>query len=292
MYQGAILSRFAIVSVENRRWGMKEEPIQASAPEPLSSPVMQLPAPASESEAENGPDETLVLLSYQFLRRTFERPLHRAMLTAGNFIIRHFFDNDFERAKNPRNATRIHSLNELIRRLQGNDGNGPSKTWVYNAVKLAVDEYQFRRFSVYGKLGLSHKVYLTHVKNLEDKRQLIREVFENNYTVAQLRARISDLRRNGHPEKVRLEALPDDYDFERAERDDLLRFKEEAALKIEFHKDRLAFYKERLGLITRALNSIAAKRNALRDGSKVIGLGPREALGTDLHGQAREQGVV
>jgi len=214
------------------------------------------------------------------------------MLEAGTYIIRKFFDGDFERAKNPRNAAKIHSLNELILRLQGNDGHGPSKTWVYNAVKLAVDENQFKGFSVYGKLGLSHKVYLTHVKNLDAKRQLIQEAVENGYTVAQTRSRIAEVQRNGHQEKLSLSDLPADEDLEKVGRDDLLRLKQEALSKIDFHKDRLAFYEERLNSITKALNSIASRRNALPDHSNVIELGPREATEPEQQGQKREQGVI
>ena len=43
-------------------------------------------------------------------------------------------------------------------------GCAPAKTWFYNAVKLAVDEHEFKDFRTYGKLGHSHKVYLTHVE--------------------------------------------------------------------------------------------------------------------------------
>jgi hypothetical protein len=263
--------------------------IKAKA-ETLPSSAMQLPATAHKADAEKGPDEKLVSETYEYLRGVVQRHFHRAMLEAGTFIIRKFFDDDFERAQNPRNATKIHSLNELIRRLQGNDGHGPSKTWVYNAVKLAVDEKQFRGFSVYGKLGLSHKVYLTHVKNMDAKRQLIQEAVENNYTVAQTRSRIAEVQRNGHQEKVSLSDLPADEDLEKVGRDELLRLKQEALSKIEFHKNRLGFYEERLGSITAALRSIASKRGTPI--GKVIELGLREATGPEQQGQKREQGVI
>jgi hypothetical protein len=265
---------------------------QVATSEPLSSSAIQLPAAVNKSDAEKGVDEKLVSETYEFLKGVVQQHFHHAMLEAGTYIIRKFFDGDFERAKNPRNATKIHSLNELIRRLQGNDGHGPSKTWVYNSVKLAVDERQFRGFSVYGKLGLSHKVYLTHIKNLDAKRQLIQEAVENNYTVSQTRSRIAEVQKNGHREKVSLSDLPADEDLEIVGRDELLRLKQEALSKIEFHRDRLTFYEERLSSITTALKSIASRRNALPDHAKVIELGPREATETDQHERKREQGVI
>jgi hypothetical protein len=271
---------------------MKTATDQVATPEPSSSTVMQLPVPADKSAAEKGVDEKLVSETYEFLKGVVQRHFHRAMLEAGIYIIRKFFDGDFQSAKNPRNATKIHSLNELIRRLQGNDGNGPSKTWVYNAVKLAVDENQFKGFSVYGKLGLSHKVYLTHVKDLETKRQLIQEAVENNYSVAQTRSRIAEVQRNGHQEKLSLSDLPADDSLEKVGRDDLLRLKQEALSKIEFHKDRLAYYEARLGSITTALKSIASKRNTLSDHSNVIELPPKETTEPEQHNQKREQGTI
>jgi hypothetical protein len=143
---------------------MKKIVGQKFPPETSSYLVRPLDLQVHKSGTETGPDEKLVSETYEYLKGVVQRHFHRAMLEAGTYIIKKFFDSDFKRAQNPRTATKIHSLNELIRRLQGNGGNGPSKTWIYNAVKLAVDEHQLKGFSVYGKLGLSHKVYLTHVR--------------------------------------------------------------------------------------------------------------------------------
>ena len=81
---------------------------------------------------------------------------------------------------------------EVIEKLN-DDGYAPAKTWFYNAVKLAVDEHEFKDFRTYGKLGHSHKVYLTHVEKFEDKKKLIDETVENTYTVKQLRVRIAEV---------------------------------------------------------------------------------------------------
>lgn len=289
------------VQLEIKAGGLRKTEIQARETGELlaealkqfvDTKAMPLQLAVIKSEPEKAPDEKLVIETYEYLKGVVQRHFHRAMLEAGTYIIEKFFDGDFEHAQNPRNATKIHSLNELIRRLQGNDGHGPSKTWVYNAVKLAVDENQFKRFSVYGKLGLSHKVYLTHVKNLETKRRLIQEAVENNYTVAQTRCRIAEVQRNGHQEKVSLSDLPADEDLEKVGRDELLRLKQEALSRIEFYKEKLAFYEERLGSITTALKSIASKRNALPDHSKVIELPAKEAAVSKHQHQQREQGMI
>ena len=115
-------------------------------------------------------------------------------------------------------------------------------------------------FPYYGKLGHSHKVYLTHVKNLEAKRELILEAVENNYTVAQTRERIAEVQGHDPHEKFSLDSVPTDADLEKAGRDDLIRLKKEALSKFEFHKDKMAHYQECMDAITKALKSIASKR--------------------------------
>ena len=105
------------------------------------------------------------------MKGTFKKHFHNAMLEAGQFIINEFFDGDYERAKNPRNAVKIQSLNQLIQRLQKNSGHAPSKTWMYDALKLSIDHKSLAGFSVYGKIGHSHKVLLTHVPDIKIKKE-------------------------------------------------------------------------------------------------------------------------
>jgi hypothetical protein len=102
---------------------------------------------------EKTPDKSLVADSLNRLSELFNGSYHEAMLEAGEYIIKEFFAGNHELARNPRNAVKIESLNQLIKRLQEDDGKAPSKTWVYDAVKLAVDEHYFAKinFRTYGK---------------------------------------------------------------------------------------------------------------------------------------------
>ena len=74
-------------------------------------------------------------------------------------------------------------------------------------MNLAIDENDFKNDSVYGKLGHSHKVYLTHVKDPDIKEQLVEETIEKKYTVAQLKKRITETKEKKEPE-FSLENLP------------------------------------------------------------------------------------
>jgi hypothetical protein len=271
---------------------MKKIVGQKATPETLPSLVRPLHLPVHKSSAEEGPDKKLVSKTYKYLKGVVQRHFHQAMLKAGEYIIKEFFAGNHELAKNPRNAVKIESLNQLIKRLQADDGKAPSKTWVYDAVKLAVDKHYFAKinFRTYGKLGHSHKVYLTHVKNLETKRELILEVVENKYTVARTRERIAEVQGHDPHEKFSLDSVPTDADLENAGRDDLIRLRKEALSKFEFHRDKKAHYQGCLDAITKALKTIASKRGT--PAGKVIELSPREATEPEQQHQKREQGII
>ena len=271
---------------------MKKIVDQKASPKTLPSLVRPLQLQVHKAGAEKGPDEKLVAKTYEYLKKVIQRHFHEAMLEVGEYIITEFFAGDHELARNPRNAVKIESLNQLIKRLQEDDGKAPSKTWVYDAVKLAVDEHYFARinFRTYGKLGHSQKVYLTHVKNLKAKRELILEVVENNYTVAKTRERIAEVQGHDPHEKFSLDSVPTDADLEKAGRDDLIRLRKEALSKFEFHRDKMAHYQECMDAITKALKTIASKRGTHI--GKVIELGPREATEPEQQHQKREQGII
>jgi hypothetical protein len=142
---------------------------------------------------EAAPDLNLVDRAYRTLAEIFSRHYESAMMEAGRFIIDEFYGGDFERARR-KESTKDHSLNELIQKLHSRDANAPSKSWVYNAVNLVVDDHEFSGFHTYGKLFLSHKILLLPISNADTKKKLIKETAEKKYTIEQLRERISQIR--------------------------------------------------------------------------------------------------
>ena len=153
-----------------------------------------------------------------------------------------------------------------------------------------MDQNQFKRFSVYGKLGLSHKVYLTHVKDLETKRQLIQEAVENNYTVAQTRERIAEVQGSDPHETFSFDSIPSDDDLEKVGRDELLRRKKDLFSIFEFYKNKMEHFHKYQDSITRVLKTIASKRGTPI--GKVIELPTKEATEPAQQHQKREQGII
>jgi len=156
-------------------------------------------AGADQAESESHPDIKLVDHAYKTLTVIYTGHFEKAMLEAGRYIIDKFYGGDLERARNNDSPLK-ESLHSLLERLNKDKAPGrPSKSWVYNSVKIIVEEHDFRDFHMYGKLGLSQKVLLFPVKDIEIKKRLITESIENDYTVVRLRERIAEETRNNVP---------------------------------------------------------------------------------------------
>ena len=130
------------------------------------------------------------------------------MLEAGRYIIEKFYGNDYQKARENK-RTADGSLRQLILLLQENSGDAPSKTWVYDAVNLAVDEHLLSDFRTYGNIGHSHKVLLTHVPDLKRKKSLVEETADKNYSVVRLRERIKATNPNART-NITLDKIPND----------------------------------------------------------------------------------
>ena len=149
-------------------------------------------AETDQTEAESHPDMKLVDCAYVRLAGIYSGHYEKAMLDAGQYIVDTFYSGDIEKARNNDSPLK-ESLHSLLERISRDKAEGlPSKSWVYNSVKLVVAEHNFMDFHTYGKLGLSQKVLLFPVRDTEIKKRLISESVENDYTVVQLKERIAE----------------------------------------------------------------------------------------------------
>jgi hypothetical protein len=147
----------------------------------------------SSLETEDEPDMRLVEEAGMKLTVILSRHYENAMIEAGNYIIKTFFDNDIERARK-KQATKEKSLYQLIIYLQNQKNNAPSKSWLYNAVNLAVDSSDYKNYPLYTKLLLSHKIELLPISHQGIKKQLMKEIIEKKLTVSQLKDRIGQVK--------------------------------------------------------------------------------------------------
>jgi hypothetical protein len=144
-------------------------------------------------ETEEEPDLHLVEEAGMKLTEIISRHYENAMIEAGNYIVKTFFANDIERARS-KQAAKDKSLHQLILYLQNQKNNAPSKTWLYNAVNLAVDSSDYKNSHIYAKLMLSHKIELLPISHHGLKKHLIKEIVDKKLTVSQLKDRISQVK--------------------------------------------------------------------------------------------------
>lgn len=132
--------------------------------------------------------------SFSDIRDIFLDHYHNALIEVGHYLLENFFDGDIERV---RTMIPVHgeSFYQLIEMVQADSGSSPSKSWLYNSIKLLVDEHDLRDFQTYGNLPISHKIELLPVKDSNNKKILITDTYKNNYSVRQLRERKAELKK-------------------------------------------------------------------------------------------------
>ena len=152
-----------------------------------------LPAPDED-------DINLVDRAYAKLSDIFYSNIGNAIFKAGKFVVSEFYNDEIELVKS-KNPVKKLSLNKLIKKIQGGSPKQPSRSWVFNAVKLYVETKELETtVQTYGQLPISHKILLFPIHDRNTKLQLIHEAVKNKYTVVELKNRIAELMAVAKPE--------------------------------------------------------------------------------------------
>lgn len=211
-------------------------------------------------------DQSLAEQAYNDLSDIFEEYAHLAILEAGRYLIQEFYGNDYEKARSnePVKNDAFKSLNQMILSKKRENPRAFSKSWIYNAVKFACDEQRYARFQTYGKLSQSHKIELFRIDTDEEIEQLSMEVCKHNYSVRQLRARISELKND--PVKVSIEKLPSESALKKMAVKDLQKLQKQGAQKIKKLMDTIKEFEHSIHLIESALAEKGGGEKKERDG--------------------------
>lgn len=132
---------------------------------------------------ETEADENLVDEAYAKIETVFVEKMNAIMEEVGAYLLDTFFDGDTKRAQK-KDPVKEASFKRLIEKLGEEHPSFGKKSWLYNAINIAIDAKLFRdaEISEYEKLGLTHKVYLTHVKDFDEKVEIAREAAEKAFT--------------------------------------------------------------------------------------------------------------
>ena len=124
--------------------------------------------------------------------------LFEAALDVGKYFVKTLYKGDYERARDPRNNIGVLSFNRVCEHVHAQ--GGPSRRWLYNALKLAVNEHDYGKMVAYGKLSLSKKIELFRLDDTpEAKKELIERAAHIDMTVIELRDEIKEYLDNEPP---------------------------------------------------------------------------------------------
>lgn len=242
---------------------------------PSIEPEIVEDEPTKEIVPLDGVDDEKVETAYEHLKKIFIRHFQNAMLECGQYLIETFYGGNYELAQEKK-FTGNKSLSKLIKRIQQDaeeKGNAPSRTWVYDAVNLAIDNNLFEQKtlpSVYGQLGHSQKVNLTYAPNNLVKGQLAEETFNKRLTVSRLRERIREEKNKLSPDHITSEELKSEISLnylEKCSPAKLENFKEqindrikELSKNLELNQKNMKRVEE--AILIRQKNSISQKTQA------------------------------
>ena len=211
----------------------------------------------SIERVETKSEEEKIEEAYEHLKNIFVKHFQNAMLECGRYLIETFYGGKYELAQEKK-FTSNKSLAKLIKRIQQDatkKGDAPSRTWLYDAVNLAIDYHLYEQKklpSVYGQLGHSHKVKLTSAPD-KVKSDLVLEAVEKQYTVAKLRERIMEEKDKLNPDRVSLKEAMSIKKLGTLEPKQLKALKAKTEVLVKKVQDEVKLYQGNLELIEKVL---------------------------------------
>lgn len=138
-------------------------------------------------------DEDLVREAYGQISFIFLSCVGNALEDIGEYIIKYFWDNDYERAKSSK-PIKSKSFRHLIHYMREQDNNLPSEAWLYRSKQMAIEIHELEKllpkkifYTYRTNLSLSHKVLLLPITDIEAKKKYIELIDTEELTVAQFR---------------------------------------------------------------------------------------------------------
>jgi len=131
-------------------------------------------------------EDELVERAYEKISDIFKKHAENAIMEVGDYLFKTFYDSKYENARNNKKCANEESLSKLINRFQKHSKHAPSRSWLFQSVRLVVQAHDIKEklssecFQTYEKLMLSHKVSLLSV-NIEKHPKIMEDLINNAY---------------------------------------------------------------------------------------------------------------
>ncbi len=142
-------------------------------------------------------NEELITEAYDTITDTFQQYYDKAIFEVGAYLVKTFFDGDFDRARILKQKTsdkdkselsddqlmKTESFHELTKKFTHAKIGTPSKSWLYNAVKLAVQDNDYENNDEYKQMNVSKKILLFPYEDRKIKLKYISTIAPEEVTV-------------------------------------------------------------------------------------------------------------
>ena len=145
-------------------------------------------------------DEALVKEACEEITSIFSKHIETAIRETGGYLIRKFFDDDYEKAREKKkeaSSPKGSSLRQVFMNFKESGAGKPSQSWLYQAIDYVIQEKDLENelghgkneavLGKFNKLLVSHKVTLLSVKDVQNKIKIIEDADPDNITVKQLK---------------------------------------------------------------------------------------------------------
>lgn len=164
---------------------------------------------STEAELFHSNDE-LVTEAYDKITDTFQQYYHKAIFEVGDYLVKTFFDGDFDRARvlkqklsdkekmelDDEQLMKTESFHQLTKRFVHGGIGTPSKSWLYNAVKLAVQDNDYKSNDEYIQMNVSKKILLFPYEDRKIKLKYINKISPEEVTVKEAKSILPALKRS------------------------------------------------------------------------------------------------
>ncbi len=154
----------------------------------------ELKKAALVGEIEAPVDERLVNATVTFIRKTLEETTRKGMLEVGAYLLKEFYDDNLEevQSRNPKKRASVRRLGERC----GTFELPVSKTWLNDALRLAMMTKALPATAAFKRLPQSHQVALLPLRKPERAetvaKRVVDRVVEKEFSVRELRGIVHD----------------------------------------------------------------------------------------------------
>jgi hypothetical protein len=162
----------------------------------LTESNSSLPSTPTTVEEDKLIDETIVSI-----RNIYKDGISTTITKIGEIIFEKIYGNDLDCFSNDKILMKKHSnkwsifkkLSEKSNELAERGDYLPKKTFLYNAVRLVIDQKLLSDSLEYKGLSISHKIELLPIADKDLKLAAIKEIQSQNLSVREVRKRVSSL---------------------------------------------------------------------------------------------------